>query len=55
MKLPILVFLFAFTLFSYLDKILLGEVQRFENALLSAILAGITFLFQLLIKKTRRP
>ena len=46
----ILSFLLFYVLLTYLDVILLGEVKRYENFLLAAILAGVVYGFRLLTK-----
>jgi hypothetical protein len=51
----LLAFLIVFILLSYSDKILLGEVRRYDNAVLSAISAGIVFIIAALIEGSKYP
>lgn len=51
----ILAYLVVFILLSYSDKILLGEVRRYQNAVLSAICAGIVFIVTALLEGSKNP
>ena len=46
---PLVTFLITFIALSYSDAILLGQVSRYENVILSAIMAGMTFVVSLLL------
>ena len=51
----ILAYLLVFILLSYSDSIMLGEVRRCENSVLSAISAGIVFVCAALIQGFKNP
>lgn len=48
---PLVTFLVTFIALSYSDTILLGEVKRYENVVLAAIMAGMVFVIALLLSK----
>lgn len=54
-RITILVFLVAYILLCYLDKILLDDVKRYENFVLATIVAGIAYLIQLLTSLEKKP
>lgn len=57
-KIPLIAlfaYLVVFILLSYSDSVFLGEVRRYENAVLSAICAGIVFIVAALLEGSKNP
>jgi hypothetical protein len=53
-NLVLIIFLFSYIALSYFDAILLGEVNRLENIILAAIVAGIAYIFYLLLRTPKK-